>query len=287
MDTEDGIDEIQLEISKLIGEIHLESHEFVKREQEIKKNFIFSFEFYENNYGELESDFQRDHLVGGFMESLYWELIEITQIYSCAVASDIISKNIKNETIKNHILFLHRNIHFINFFHRWFSFLEHIAIMINNFSKLHYFQEDNSVSLIRLQKKIESSIDSSVGFILPKDYEKIKKIISDDKIYFNIKKDKEQLKEFRRIIVHRFPVTPDSNCLTHFTRVNIDSGCLSSEIKKAYKANNINSYITYKHFPNFSYNKYIDLAYSLLNNLYSILNDLSKLDLMKNIIKQK
>lgn len=249
-----------LEISRLVGKIYENAHSISSN-----LNFNLDFEIKTTSLDLFSETYKIDTMATCFMESLKWELNEIKDIYCYAISSNIISKSLKPGPVKNHIIYCQRNLHFRNFFHRWFSMLEHIAFMINNFSKLELLSEDKKVSIFEIRKKMKSIRIRDIGYISFKDFESLLEIISEDKIYKNI--DAKNMKEFRNILVHRFHIDPDLKVLVSFNKDN----------------DNLN----FKYYRTFEFDEYIKYAFNILNNLYDILNDLSKLDLMKNVITIK
>lgn len=245
------------EISKLMGKIYENAYSVAS-----ELCFDLDFEINVTSLNLFSSTYKIDQMAACFMESLKWELNEITNIYAYAVGSDRLSKALSSGPIKNHIIYCQRNLHFRNFFHRWFAMLEHIAFMINNFSKLELINEDNKVSIYNIRTKMKSIGVCEIGYISCNDFKRLLNLISEDKIYKNI--DTENLKEFRNILVHRFHIDPDLKVLVSFDK----------------DKDNLN----FKFYKTFFYDEYISHALNILSNLYDILNELSRLDLMKNVI---
>lgn len=256
----DKIDKDHLEISRLVGEIYKNAHLVIS-----DLNFNLDFEITTTSLDLFSNTYKIDTMATCFMESLQWELHEITEIYAYAISSDNLSKTLGKGPIKNHIVYCQRDLHFRNFFHRWFAFLEHIAFMINNFSKLELIHNERKVSLFKIREKMESMNISEVGYISAEDFKRIINIISNKKIYNNM--NDEDIKEFRNILVHRFHIEPNLNVLAYFHKEDEN--------------------IIFKYCKTFSFDEYMTFAFNILSNLYDILNDLSKLDLMKNVITFK
>ncbi|WP_270940873.1 Cthe_2314 family HEPN domain-containing protein [Romboutsia lituseburensis] len=254
------------EIREIVLDIYEESRNIIS-----KLDCHLKFYISVNSLDLFDKNYKRDTLVLCSMNGLSEELRELKEIYAYSLGANRVASSIQNKGLKNNALYYQRDYHFRNFFSRCFSLLDHIAYMINQLSIISLIKEERKVYIHNLRttlssKEITSLIDSGekIGYITSKDLSKIRDIIKEDYIFGEI--NSKALKTFRNTFVHRRFMDYDINLSAHFSKQG-DS-------------------IIFSHDETYHFNEYIEIAYKLLSNLYTIVNDLSTLDLMEGVISQ-
>lgn len=250
------------DIKEILGEIFEQSHN-------LDLNLNFNWKVYKDSLNLFDKNYKRDTLVSCYMTSLSEELNELKTIYAYSVIANKVSLEIENIALKNHIIYYQRNYHFGSFFPKFYSLLDHIAYMINQFSKLSLVTVEKSVDMYNIRKelyryrvKISSESLGMIGYISSSDLNKIIQIIDTENIYGSI--ESSSIKLHRNTAVHKHYVEYGVNLNPHFY-IKDGNLCFVGGTK-------------------YPFDDYICIAHNLLINLYKIINDLAKLDLMKDVI---
>lgn len=252
------------EIKKMLGDIYEEADNIL-----LRSNFNLDFTIDIYSFNPLDKNYERDMLVFSYMNSLRDEFNSLCETYAYSIASNTISKNIDEKSLKNHAIYCQRNYHFSNFFPRYYTLLDHIAYMIYQFSKISLIKDDRDVNIYSVRTALENSSTKQkltsqemIGYISLTDANKILQYISTNALYGDL--DAKEIKTHRNDFVHK-----------KFIEFGIDSNAYF------YKEGNK---LYFRKGKKYDFDEHINVAHILLTNLYNVINGLIKLDIAKDVL---
>lgn len=232
----------------------------------------------------------RDKLIGEYMYALKEAFYEIVQIYSYSVSANLIAEELEkngDEGLANFWKYKIRNANYRNFIPRFYSILDYIAFMTYEISQGELWpnkkeREAKWVDFKEISEvlKEKNKINDDLGWLSLNDRKQL--LIIFNKAFYGVTEyGNKVLERYRNIITHRY--LPGIDEMTISTERNGTNTRVCDTGKIISFGDGKNRWEIYGG-PEFQYSELIEGSKILLDNLYLMLNELSKLEVMKETV---
>jgi len=254
---------------------------------EILDELSYTFTFHVNRRDQINA---KNKIAGEYMYVLKESFSELVNMYAFSLAANKVAEELEiegEEGISGLWVYKYRNGSYRNFIPRYFSTLDYLAFMIYELSRGELlpnikYKEPKKVNFNQIIKALMKSeeTDKCLGWLSLDDRKHILLILH--KAFYKITEyGQEILKRYRDIITHRY--LPGIDEMTISTeRDGIKTRVLNTG--KLYSISDGQNKWDHYGGPEFRFFDLIEVSKILLDNFYCMLNELSKLDVMKEVI---